>query len=269
MLVDQKPLHIKSLALNALTETTKRHSSTLDTLAKQVAELHRFVYGYTIVPKPSLIVRDDEILNWTFGDVCDDLNAAGWNLACGFYKPAGTLLRSALDLGVASLYFQVQHDTRPNDDVYDHEFGKWDSGEADTPRWSSMLNALTSLPTTTRFDAQQGRSLTKEVREHYRYLCSFTHSRAYTRGDQAPMTNINMGIDAPQFDEASFGRLRLLFQHTVGWLATLWLVTYPTILEAKPLGDVTTARQEYLNLLSISRASDVFDFAMNEVGLRN
>ena len=93
MNTDEKPLHIRTLAINALITTTVQHCRTLHGLAKRVSQLHRFVYGYTIILEPNLVVREDEILNWTFVDVCDDLNAALWNLACGFYKPAGAVFQ--------------------------------------------------------------------------------------------------------------------------------------------------------------------------------
>jgi hypothetical protein len=76
MYTDEKPLRIRALAQKALKTTTAQHSSTLGRLAKRVSQLHPFVFGITNV-------LDDEILNWTFVDVCDDLNAAFWNLACG------------------------------------------------------------------------------------------------------------------------------------------------------------------------------------------
>jgi hypothetical protein len=129
-----------------------------------------------------------------------------------------------------------------------------------------MLNAIKNSPTVKRFDAQHGCSLTDEIRNHFRYLCSFTHSRPFAKLDQSPTNNINMGIDPPEFDGPSFERLRLLFESTVGWIATLWLVTYPTILEAAPLGDVGTSRSEYLDLLSNDHAVDALDFALSEIG---
>jgi len=106
--VTEYPLHVWSRAAKAHEKTMEHKSETLSRLSKQVSDLHGFVYGYTYIPEPNFKVRDDEIINWTFVDVCDDLSAACWNLGCGFYKPAGTLLRCALDLGVAALYFQTQ-----------------------------------------------------------------------------------------------------------------------------------------------------------------
>jgi hypothetical protein len=83
--------------------------------------------------------------------------------------------------------------------------------------------------------------------------------------NRSPTNNINMGVNQPQFDGPSFERLRSLFEYTVGWLATIWFVTYPSILEAKPLGDVKKLRPQYIEFLSVSRADDVLEFALQEL----
>jgi len=132
------------------------------------------------------------------------------------------------------------------------------------------MNALRSWPSVRRFDIRYSCSVTEDVRNQFRYLCNFTHSRAFAKQDGSPTNNMNMGIHAPEFDESCFERMQAIFQSTVGWIATIWLVTFPAIIEAKPLGDPSASRLDYLNLLSTPRAVGALEFALDEVqaGLR-
>ena len=55
----------------------------------------------------------DEIINWRFPDVAEDLSGAIWNLASGFYKAAASLSRNAYELSTVSLAFQIEQNIRP------------------------------------------------------------------------------------------------------------------------------------------------------------
>src|SRR5690348_13651693 len=82
-------------------------AKTLDTLAKSVSALEAFVRGYVSIDDPS-IDTDDEILNWAFSETPTDFCSAIWLLASGFYKASASLLRNALAISTASLYFQIR-----------------------------------------------------------------------------------------------------------------------------------------------------------------
>ncbi len=125
----KKAIKVCQLALRAYHKTISRKSreDQIKDIGIKIDNLLTFIYGYTDINDPS-IHTDDEIINWTFVDVADDLNAANWNVACGFYKAAASSLRNSLDMAVAALYFQIRENTEMGTGAYNKYFAEWDNG---------------------------------------------------------------------------------------------------------------------------------------------
>ncbi|MFI5251282.1 MAG: hypothetical protein ACHQQQ_02525 [Bacteroidota bacterium] len=242
---------------NTITLSDPTRINRLKYLGQKVDEMLGFVYGYTQINDPK-IAGDDEIINWTFVDVSDDINAAAWNLCSGFYKSAATLLRNALDIATVSLYFQAREDfTKNGDEKY---FSEWECGKRDTPNWREMKTLINKLQPIKDFNIQDSCDIVNEIYSHFQYLCNFTHSRPYSNDDDLPTNSINMGADTPDFDEQLFERICELTEDTIGWICTIWLVIYPKILKTNPLGDTATMDQ-YEKLLNVQRGMDALKYA--------
>jgi len=172
--------------------------------------------------------RDDEILNWTFPDVFDDLNAAIWNLTSGFYKSAASNLRNALELGVVALYFQVREDSGKLD------FIKWDRGEADTPNWGTTKPCLKAQSSLQHFNSASGTDILEEAHGFFKFLCSFTHGRPFDKPGGEPTNSFNLaGGGVPALVPQAFTRIADLTEETTVWISALWLAAYPEILHAR------------------------------------
>jgi hypothetical protein len=172
--------------------------------------------------------KDDEILNWTFPDVSDDINAAIWNLSSGFYKSAAANLRNALELGVVALYFQVRDDAGKND------FGKWDRGESETPNWGTTKPCLKMQVSIQRFSSATRADIVEEAHGFFKFLCNFTHGRPFDQLGGEPTNSFNLaGGGVPALVPQAFTRIADLTEETTVWIATLWLAAYPDILRGR------------------------------------
>jgi hypothetical protein len=260
-----KATNILKLSTECLrvTHSDKKAYKRLKDLSIRVEMLLDFVYGYTFL-KDDNIDSDDEIINWTFVDVTDDLNAAIWNIASGFYKCSAALMRNALDLAMASVYFQLLQNRDPL--VYCEEFSRWETGRADTPGWKLTEPVISGTDAVRRFNARYRCDIAKEIHGHFKQLCNRTHNRAFAPSGEA-INNKNLGLDAPSFDEGSFHRMSLLLEKTVAHIATIWLVAFPGILACDPLHDLSDM-SKYEKLLSHRRGMQALQAAPIAAGRR-
>lgn len=254
--------NVRSLAFKAYQDTMleKYRVDKIEAIAKNTESLFSLIYGYTIIDESEGLDTDDEILNWTFVDVIDDLNAANWNIACGFYKAAASCLRNALDISNAALYFQIKENEHRhnNGSGYNPEFSKWDSGENKTPNWGITNNLISNQPSVKKFNNEHSWKFPSESHKFYHYLCNFTHGRPFAE-DSTPTNSINLGYNAPEFSADLFERFTSLADKTIAWIATMWLITYPQILANDPLMDPTSLR--YQELMATKEGKDAFEFA--------
>jgi hypothetical protein len=215
----EKALKIRELALDCFTLTTSdlKRRSVLDELGVGIDRMMSVVYGYSFIDNDA-IDTDDEIINWTFVDVSDDLSAANWNICCGFYKTAASCLRNALDMAIAALYFQARTNQSPEDARL---FVEWDRGDRDTPNWGETTNYLKRQASIRAFDSENGTDICADVYKHFKYLCNFTHGRPSDPGDRSYTNSIWMGGDAPGFDSEEFQRLVSLAAATTSWIVTI------------------------------------------------
>jgi hypothetical protein len=258
----EKALRIRELALSCceLTTSDPKRRSILDDLGIAIERMMSVIYGYTFIDDEA-IDSDDEIINWTFVDVSDDLNAANWNICCGFYKAAAACLRNALDMAIAALYFQA----RTNQSSRDAQlFVEWDRGDRDTPNWGETTTYLKRQASIYAFDSKNGTDICAEIYEHFRYLCNFTHGRPSDPRDRSYTNSVWMGGDTPGFDGKEFQRLVNLAAATTTWIVTIWLIAYPEILKIDPLGD-SPSYLEFKDLLSNHLGNAALNFAINKI----
>lgn len=203
-------------------------------MAKTVAALERFVRGYESISDPS-IDTTDEIINWAFTETVTDFCSAIWLLACGFYKGSASCLRTAFEIATASLYFQIRENTDPATGAYNRFFAEWDRGDRQTPNWGEMKPFISNQSSVIRFNANMGIDILEEAYQHFKYLCAFTHTAAFTN-NQEPVTAINMTGSAPAFDERFFLRGCQMTSKTISLIAIMWQVVFPQIALTYPLG---------------------------------
>jgi len=240
-ITDKVISHCDSVLKHTITDSTRM--AELETLGRLVSSLERFVRGYVSIDDES-ISTDDEILNWVFTEVPSDFCSAIWLLASGFYKASASSLRNALDIATASLYFQLRENSKTTSG-YNIFYAEWDRGDRQTPNWGEMKPYISAHPSVARFKLQTGVDPVEVIYNHFKYLCSYTHTSAYTPEGDA-VTAINMTGVAPEFDAIYFSRGCDLTRRTVSLIAILWQVAFPSIVGSSPLGPVSA--EAYVSL---------------------
>lgn len=222
-----RALEIMDVSLQTANEIdnvgAKKH---LDLLSKKASSIISFIYGYALTEN-DLFDTDDEILNWTVIDVVDDLSAAIWNLGTGFYKTSASCQRGALEMASVSLYFQRLENENPVQGDYNKAFAEWDGGITSTPNWGTTKPRLQNSPLVKKFKAENGFCVIDEVYSHFKYLCSFTHSRAISPEDGEGTNSMNMLNQAGEYNEKEFKRISKALDATIANIASIWAVTYP------------------------------------------
>lgn len=234
-----------ALAVLGATIEDPQRRQRIDQLSATAALCKEFVYGYTSIDDPG-VDADDEIINWTFGDVSADLGAAIWSLSSGFYKAAASNLRNALDLSVTCLYFQVRENTDPAARGWNRFYAEWDRGDRATPNWGEIKPILKRQPWVSAFDLSHNCNVVDEVHSFFGYLSAYTHGRAFTE-DKYPVRAIETAeAHAPSFDVRQFEHVADLTLKTVGWICTIWQIAYPQILATEPLGPATDGQYDMI-----------------------
>jgi hypothetical protein len=191
------------------------------------SEVFNFVSGYSDIND----CYDDEIVNWTFSEVSVDLSAAIWNLNCGFYKAAASILRTALDVAFAALYFQVRENVEPVEGGWNRFYTEWDQGQRATPNWGESKEFVSRQASVRRFNELHDCDVVAEAHAHFKYLSAYVHGAAFT-SDGVPVRAIDMGgPHTPAFDAVQFDHVTGLARATITWIVTLWQVTYPDLLD--------------------------------------
>ena len=202
-----------------------------------------FVRGYTFIEDEALDT-DDEIMNWCFSEVSTDLTSAIWLLSSGFYKASASSLRNALDIGTASLYFQMRENTHRGPG-YNRFFSEWDRGIRETPNWGEMKTILSAQASVIAFKKSTRIDIIEDTYSVFKHLCGYTHTSAFdVKG--SPVTAINLTGTAPAFDTFAFDRGCDLALETMSRIAMIWQVAYPAISRTEPL---KRSDPKYLHLL--------------------
>jgi hypothetical protein len=230
--VNDNVVSYSTAALEA-TLSDRIRADQIDGLGKLASALEDFVRGYLLIDDIS-ISTDDEIINWAFAETLTDLAAAIWLLTSGYYKASASSLRNAFDIAVASLYFQIR-ENRHSGRGYNRFFAEWDRGDRQTPNWGEMKPFIAAQPTVASFVATTGLDPLAAAYDHFKNLCAYTHTSAFTAAGD-PVTAINMTGVAPVFDVKYFSRGCGLASKTISLIAILWQVVFPRIAATRSLG---------------------------------
>lgn len=225
----RRALDIISVALQSAEQIEKLGiNEQLDDFGKKANTIVSFVYGYQLT-ESLMFDTGDDILNWTIIDVVDDLSAAIWNLGTGFYKTSASCLRGALEMASVALYFQRLENEKPVPGEYNKAFSEWDGGLTSTPNWRITKPLLKNHPLIKKFASENGFCIIDEAYDHFKYLCSFTHSRAISPEDGGGTNSMNMLNRAGEFNNVEFSRITKALNVTIANIASIWAVTYPHI----------------------------------------
>lgn len=138
-----------------------------------------------------------------------ELNNAVLLAQRGFYRHAMVALRSVLELGLLSAYWD-------RTDRAEVEIQNWLRSIASTPRIAEILNGLRTIPAVEAFE--QAVELGGRLQEIYRQLSDFVHTRGYRFSGQ----HLNRG-NVLQFNEAAFRRWADCLRSVVRMVITVHL----------------------------------------------
>jgi len=193
--------------------------------------LSKYFSKIQVLTENDSINTTDEILNWTIIDVVEEISAAIWNLGTGFYKTSASCQRGALEMASVSLYFQRLENEEPIIGGYNKAFSEWDGGITSTPNWGTTKPRLQNHPLVLKFKRENGFCIIAEAYDHFKYLCSFTHSRAVSPEDGEGTNAMNMLNQPGEYNEKEFIRISKALDTTIANIASIWAVTYPHIVE--------------------------------------
>lgn len=264
---DNTGTNLGDLAIKSFNDaiSVPQRAIKINNLYEKVETLFGLIHQYHCIDD-SDISTDDEIVNWTFNDVIDDLYAAIWNNVTGFYKTTGVCLRNALEMSIVSLYFQLRENETTDEGNYNTYFAEWDRGNKDTPNWGTTKDYISKQNYVKGFDNQYSCKIIDEVYGHFKYLCNFTHGRPFAPEDNSPTNSMNMGTNQPSFSETEFERFCILIDDTISWISTAWLVTFPQILCDKcrdnPMDSIDY--NKYLTLFHLHRGIQAVEFSSKQ-----
>jgi len=150
----------------------------------------------------------------------DELQVS-FNLVCfGFYKQAMSSLRSALELGLLSIYHNI------NDEGH-LSVKEWlnssDYKEADTPNMINIWKILIRNPNIKEF---QSHIDLKERLLSLRYLHNYVHTKGHKFSNELGLITSNFQT----FEEKAFRDWLIAFEEIIIIVTTLHLLKYPTAL---------------------------------------
>lgn len=150
-----------------------------------------------------------------------ELNSAILLAQRGFYRYALVALRTVLELGLLSTYWDRA-------DRAEVEIQDWLHSVMPTPRAAEILKGLRTIPAVRAFE--QSFDLAKLLHEIYGELSNFVHTRGYRFSSQ----NLNRA-NVVQFNETAFRHWADCFQSVVRLVIIVHLLKYPVGLQSTPL----------------------------------
>jgi len=227
----------------------------LSLLGSEIDLLTDLIYSYTNVENENLST-DDEIINWTFPDVIDDLISAIWNIYSGLYKTSASCLRNAYEISFVSLYLQIRENMNLKNPTnkYNIYYSEWDKGETKTPSWGITKPIVKKNPNIINYDKKRSCNIVEEGYSWFSFLCNFTHSRPFDKSldntNAIPTNSMNIGVG---FDVKNFESFIDYSKVTISWIATFWSLCFPEIFKKTPL-------DEFRILFNGSRGIDVYKY---------
>lgn len=147
-----------------------------------------------------------------------------FQLAClGFYKASFVSLRSVLELGLLSVYWNRQNEAHI-------EVRSWVKSKEDTPYKKHIIDGLLSMEDFKTFQNQI--DITSEIEELYGQFSNYVHTKGVKYSSRASsLSNIN------NFSEKGFNRWIDLMRNTVRIVVTCHLIKYPVSLCNLPIDE--------------------------------
>jgi len=142
----------------------------------------------------------------------------------GFYKHAIASLRSLLELGLLSVYWDVE-------DKSHIDIQGWLKSRESTPFRKAIFNRLQTHPNIKTYDERQ--KIFAKTAKLYEELSNFSHTlgRRYSSLTLNPHSNVNT------FTETSFLRWLQLMERVIEVVAMFHVLKYPVGLQETPLGN--------------------------------
>jgi len=141
-----------------------------------------------------------------------------FTLCCfGLYKQAFVSLRSGLELGLLSVYYNINDEGH---ETIKDWFNSKDSFEANTPRADKIWNILLSNSNIKKFNEKHN---LKELFEQFSYLHNYVHSKGYAFSNRVGLDKANFQTFEPQLFEKWFNS----YSKVVSLITTLHLIKYP------------------------------------------
>ncbi len=148
-----------------------------------------------------------------FSDSWEELQVSFTQICFGLYKQAFVSLRSVLELGLLSVYYNIN-------DVGHDAVAEWLESNADTPRNHEIWEKLRQNDNIKKFDTRHN---LKQVHQNLGYLHDYVHSKGAKHSN-------GMGLfknDFQTFEEELVSKWLVSFKSVVSLVCTLHLLKYP------------------------------------------
>lgn len=142
----------------------------------------------------------------------------------GFYKHAISLLRNVLELGLLSIYWDI-------DDQAYIDIQNWLKSKEDTPFRKEIFTRLSTHQNIKDFDRREG--IFTRTRSLYTKLSGFSHTKGYGYSSR----KLNAHSNVNRFNEDSLKRWLGLVRETVAIVTVFHVLKYPVALQYTPLED--------------------------------
>jgi hypothetical protein len=203
-------------------ESWKVHQETTAHMARTGAiEVFRDITGaffwctQGLIPTTTAQIRSGHAFPWH--ESYDDLKVSFCLASFGMYKHAHNALRSALDLGLLLIYWNIDGDGH-------RAIKKWVRSRESTPFAKPVWKRVSGHPNFRLF--QQSFDL-KEQYESLRALGDYVHTKGIDFSNATTFPGSSLKLRGQRFNEHAFEAWRSEFEKTVRFLAICYLVRWP------------------------------------------
>jgi hypothetical protein len=166
----------------------------------------------------------------------------------GFYKQAIACLRNVLELGLLSIYYNLE-------DKGHEEIQKWFHALEDTPFKKKIIAKIMTEKNIEKYSHKI--NVEEKINTLYHRLCNFSHTKGFKHSSRELIqSNIN------QFIEDTFILWLDLLKHTVQLIVELHLLKYPIGLQYTPMENkygINGPIGGFLEPFQIERIKKIFD----------
>ncbi|MBY5959579.1 hypothetical protein KUV50_15610 [Membranicola marinus] len=148
-----------------------------------------------------------------FKDSWEELHVSFTQVCFGLYKQAFVSLRSGLELGMLSVYFNI------NDDGH-NAVKTWLDSKADTPRTKNIWKILRQNNNIKKFDEKHN---LKQVHKDLGYLHNYVHTKGAKHSNRMGLLKNNFQT----FEEKLISKWLKSYAEIISLVSTLHLLKYP------------------------------------------